>query len=97
MAFWKWAIPLLSLLYFTAGMAQRAEAQLELGFNGELVAGHWNPLRLTLRDQAAAELLILVDQGSLETAGTYLMRYHAEIPSSSGISTGGGVRSGPAA
>ncbi len=60
--------------------AQDGGVELELGFGGEIVAGSWNPLRLTVRDAPGAELLITVDQGSLR-GGEILAEYRFSLGS----------------
>jgi hypothetical protein len=72
-------------LTLSIALAQPDEVMLELGFNGEIIVNHWNPLRLVVRDQPVSELLISIDQGNLETAGTFLKTYRATIPASAGV------------
>jgi len=62
-----------------------AEAKLELGFNGNIVANHWNPLRFTSRDEKAAVLVLKIDQGNLRE-GSNIVSYSFSIPRSYGIS-----------
>lgn len=79
-------VALLALTLVAAGWSQTRPARLELGFAGEFVAGAWNPLRLTLRDQGrgGAVLELVFDQGSLRR-GEQLAGYRAEIAGGSGL------------
>jgi hypothetical protein len=60
-------------------------ATLELGFGDAVVAGAWNPLRLTLRDVGPVDLEIAIDAGSLRE-GEIPLVYRARIPGGSGLS-----------
>jgi hypothetical protein len=79
---------LASLLALALGPAT-AQAQrlatLELGFEGSLVAGAWNPLRLTLRDVGPVDLEIVIDQGSLRE-GVLPLVYRTTVRGGSGLS-----------
>ena len=68
------------------GLAQtrRPEARLELGFQGEVVAERWNPLRLETRDVVGAELNVFIDQGSLKEGET-LAAYQRGLELSGGV------------
>ncbi len=61
-----------------------AQVTLELGFGGEIVAGRWNPLRLTVRDTPPAELVVSFDQSSFTEPET-LGLYRLQIPGSGGV------------
>lgn len=83
----------LALLCLCLGMpvaAQRQQAsnnqrdiQLELGVAGNIVTGHWNPLRITMRDQPASSLIIRMDVGNLREGERWL-EYRAELSAGSG-------------
>ncbi len=62
-----------------------AEASLELGFDGNIIANHWNPIKLISRDEKAAQLVLRIDQGSLRD-GENIVNYSFSIPRSHGIS-----------
>jgi hypothetical protein len=75
-----------ALSWWPSAVAQAPRlAQLELGFGGALVAGAWNPLRLTLRDVGPVDLEIVIDQGSLRE-GTVPLVYRATVRGGSGLS-----------
>lgn len=80
----KWLGAGLALVLAWSGAALAQEIQLELGFSGVIVAGHWNPLRLTLRDSPEAELYVVMDQGSLR-GGEVLAEYRRALPGGSGL------------
>ncbi|MEZ4632625.1 MAG: hypothetical protein R2880_18250 [Deinococcales bacterium] len=82
---WKLLALGLLLWIFNPSKAQNASVDLNLGFDGELVAGVWNPLRLGLRDSPAKTLIIEIDQGSLQ-GGEKLIRYEAKLDGGSGLS-----------
>lgn len=70
--------------------AQRQQAvnnqrdiQLELGLAGNIVTGHWNPLRITMRDQPASTLIIRMDVGNLRE-GEQWLEYRADLAAGSG-------------
>ena len=63
-----------------------AESKLEIGFDGNIVANRWNPIKLTTRDQAAATLSISIDRGNLRI-GSLPISYSFDIPQSYGIAT----------
>ena len=78
----------LLLLLAPAAAAQgslRGEVRLELGFNGEVVADHWNPLRLSTRDVPSARLELVIDQSTL-LEGEKLAVYQTEITGGNGVS-----------
>ena len=64
--------------------AQSGEVDVALGFSGEIVANTWNPLRISLRDQGAAEFVLELDQGNLRD-GEQLVRYRAPLTGGSGL------------
>lgn len=71
-----------------AGITQEREIRLELGFSGEMVAGAWNPIKVTLRDQPSATLNIDFDIGrlqSVENTNT-IASYSTELRGGSGVS-----------
>jgi len=57
---------------------------VEFGFAGEIVADTWNPLRVSMRDQEAAELTLEIDRGSLRE-GEQPVHYRAPLAGGSGI------------
>lgn len=70
--------------------AQRQQAinnqrdiQLELGLAGNIVTGHWNPLRISMRDQPASTLIIRMDVGNLREGERWL-EYRADLAAGSG-------------
>jgi hypothetical protein len=71
-------------MFFAIGFAQHGPVQLEIGFNGEIVAGTWNPLLLITRDLSEAVLEFRIDQGSLRD-GVKTLRYQVRIPGGTGI------------
>lgn len=79
---------LLALAWAVQPVAARAQgvagASLELGLAGQLVAGSWNPIRVTLRDLPDARLELELDAGSLRD-GPRIDRYRADIHGGSGI------------
>ena len=76
---------LVCALAFTSFVwAQRAQVTLELGFDGEVVADSWNPLKLTTRDITEAQLVLTLDQGSLRE-GESLSIYTADINAGGGV------------
>jgi hypothetical protein len=72
----------LVLLLTSFGSAQ--DLDLELGFNNTLVADHWNPIKLTRRDQPPQTLTFIIDQGTLR-AGEMLVTYRQELPAANGL------------
>ncbi len=68
--------------------AQDREIRLELGFSGEMVAGTWNPIKVTLRDQPSATLNIDFDIGSLQNVDntSSIASYSTELRGGSGVS-----------
>jgi hypothetical protein len=71
------------LTYFSN--AEVPLVHFEVGFSGQFVTDHWNPLRITLRDINAAKVEIHIDQGSLRD-GPRPMIYRAAIQGGNGIS-----------
>ncbi len=65
---------------------ENSDVTFDLGFGGELVADAWNPLRVTLRDQGEAELLLELDVGTLRE-GKKTLRYSAELAGGAGLYT----------
>lgn len=70
----------LMLLQFTA-----TAAELRVGFDGAFVAGRWNPIEFSMRDQSAVTLTITIDQGDLRT-GAVPVRYIYELAGGPGLS-----------
>jgi hypothetical protein len=60
------------------------DLELELGFNNTLVANHWNPLKLTRRDQPAQTLILSIDQGTLRDGET-LVTYRQDLSAANGL------------
>ena len=75
-------LALLAVLFLTFAFA---DTKLELGFNGNIVANHWNPIKLTTRDEKSAKLVLNIDQGNLRD-GSNIVSYSFAIPQSYGIS-----------
>lgn len=74
-----------ALLWALCGaFGQNGDVQVTLGFSGEVVANAWNPLRVSLRDQSAAEFVLELDQGNLRD-GEQLVRYQAPLAGGSGL------------
>ncbi len=74
-------------LFYLMGSVQGQSSQdlrLELGFNNVLVADHWNPLKLTRRDQPAQTLTLTIDQGTLR-GGEVLAVYRKELGPANGL------------
>lgn len=61
-----------------------AGASVVIGLAGNLVAGAWNPIEVTVRDAAPSELEIRIDEGTLLT-GPRIVRYRAAVPGGSGV------------
>lgn len=59
---------------------------VQLGFGGEIVANAWNPLRVTMRDQDPAELVLELDAGNLRQ-GSSALRYTAALTGGPGFYT----------
>ncbi len=59
-------------------------AVVELGLGGHLVAGAWNPLRVTVRDVGPSVLRLRIDEGSLLT-GPRIVEVRAGLPGGSGV------------
>ncbi len=75
---------LLASLAAAQPLAEARDITLELGFSGEMVADAWNPLRLTTRGVAGAELMIEIDRGGLRE-GSRVVRYRAPLPAGGGM------------
>jgi hypothetical protein len=73
---------LLSFSLPSFGFAQ--DLELELGFNNTLVANHWNPIKLTRRDQPAQTLIFSIDQGTLRDGET-LVTYRQDLAAANGL------------
>ena len=69
---------------FAAAQGETRDIALELGFSNEMVAGAWNPLRLTTRGVGGAELVIEIDEGGLRE-GAKIVRYRAPLPAGGGM------------
>ncbi|MDZ7702911.1 MAG: hypothetical protein U5L04_00320 [Trueperaceae bacterium] len=82
------AIRSLLLLLLASGVqlawAQARDIRFELGFAGQVVADRWNPLRVSLRDQPAARLVLEIDRGNLRE-GEQIVRYEAALAAGSGL------------
>ena len=76
----------LCLIISLIGPFVLAESKFEIGFDGNIVANSWNPIKLTTRDQAAATLNISIDRGNLRI-GNIPIVYSFSIPQSFGIAT----------
>lgn len=72
----------LGLLLGSVSFAQ--DLELELGFNNTLVANHWNPIKLTRRDQPAQTLILSIDQGTLRDGET-LVTYRQDLRAANGL------------
>ena len=72
------------LASFALAQGGTRDIVLELGFSNEMVAGAWNPLRLTTRGVSGAELVIEIDEGGLRE-GAKIMRYRAPLPAGGGM------------
>jgi hypothetical protein len=81
---WRGTLTLLALVAGSVA-AQTRDIVVDVGVGGEIVAGAWNPLRVTLRDQPPAQLFVDIDQGSLREGERWL-RYRAELAGGGGIS-----------
>jgi hypothetical protein len=68
----------------SAQVASSPDLRLELGFNNTLVANHWNPVKLTRRDQPAQTLVLTIDQGTLRE-GEVLAVYRKELGAANGL------------
>lgn len=54
-------------LLLTGGLAVAQDAQLSVGFDGEVVAGRWNPIEFSFRDFSEVTLTLTIDQGDLRS------------------------------
>jgi hypothetical protein len=81
----RWCLfaPLLALIVAVHAQSSQ-DVRLELGFNNTLVADHWNPIKLTRRDQPAQTLTLTVDQGTLR-GGEVLAVYRQELGPANGL------------
>ncbi len=77
---------LLTILFCLTVVAAQSsqDIRLELGFNNTLVADHWNPLKLTRRDQPAQTLTLTIDQGTLR-GGEVLAVYRKDLGAANGL------------
>ena len=71
-------------LALSVALAQSDDVGVTLGFSGEIVANSWNPLRVSLRDQSAAEFVLELDRGNLRD-GEQWVRYRAPLAGGSGL------------
>ncbi|MGL4609553.1 MAG: hypothetical protein ACRCYY_07685 [Trueperaceae bacterium] len=85
-----WLALLLCSLLLCSNVEYSALAQtnpdlsLELGIQNSVVADHWNPLKLTRRDQPAQRFVLVIDQGSLRDGET-LVTYQRDLPPAPGL------------
>ncbi len=77
-----WAVVV--LLAAPVALSQSRNIEVAFGFEGEVVAEAWNPLRVTLRDQPSLELMIDIEYGTLRD-GTQLFQYRAALPGGGGL------------
>ena len=68
------------------GQAALAEsdARVTFGLGGNLVAGAWNPLQVTVRDAPPSTLSLRIDEGDL-VMGPRIVRYRAAVPGGRGV------------
>ena len=71
-------------LALSVASAQSDDVGVTLGFSGEIVANSWNPLRVSLRDQSAAEFVLALDRGNLRD-GEQWVAYRAPLAGGSGL------------
>lgn len=75
------------LLGCGAAFAQfEVEVEVVFGFEGEIVADAWNPVRVSLRDAPDAELLLELDRGTLR-GGERWLRFRAPLAGGGGRRT----------
>jgi hypothetical protein len=74
----------LVLLVVPANFVVAQDLTFELGFNSIIVADHWNPIKLTRRDQPAQTLVFVIDQGTLREGET-LVTYRQDLPAANGL------------
>ena len=63
-------MPRLSLLIFLlllTGSVRSQDAALSIGFDGDVVAGRWNPFEFSFRDFSRVTLTFTIDQGDLRS------------------------------
>lgn len=77
-----WAVVV--LLAAPVALGQGRNIEVSFGFEGEVVAEAWNPLRVMLRDQPSLELIIDIEYGSLRD-GVQHFRYRATLAGGSGL------------
>lgn len=58
---------LLILLLLLAGTGRSQDATLSMGFDGDVVAGRWNPFEFSFRDFSRVTLTFRIDQGDLRS------------------------------
>ncbi len=73
------------LLCFVFSFSQAQEAIFELGFDAELVANTWNPIRLEFRDRPNVTLSITIDQGNIRE-GSIPTVYRVNLARQQGLS-----------
>lgn len=73
---------LLALLVCLSAAATAQDASFSIGFDGEVVAGRWNPFEFSFRDQSAVTLTLTIDQGDLRSGA---------VPASATFSLPGGA------
>lgn len=71
-------------LLASAALAQGADTGVTIGLGGNLVAGAWNPLQVTLRDAPPAVLTVRIDEGDL-VSGPRIVLYRADVSGGSGV------------
>jgi hypothetical protein len=72
------------MVLLVMGSALSQEVRLEMGFRGEMVAQHWNPLRLIRRDMGPATLTLEFDQGTLRQ-GAIPVFYKVNLRAAQGL------------
>lgn len=81
----RWLLTALLLVNIAhLAWGQPRDIRFELGFAGQVVADTWNPLRLTLRDQPPARLVLAIDRGSLRE-GEQMVVYEAALSAGGGL------------
>ena len=60
-------LSLFVFLLFLTGTASSQDAALSIGFDGDVVAGHWNPFEFSFRDFSGVTLTFTIDQGDLRS------------------------------
>jgi hypothetical protein len=79
-------VPLCLLLWGLGGSTAFAQVEVTFGFEGEIVADAWNPVRVSLRDVPDAELLLDIDRGTLRSGERWL-RFRAPLEGGGGQRT----------